>query len=221
LFFTHTHVAATNKIQRVVQKLIEKAEPLSSSAEIQETERCLETVELWLSKLRERCRTIYIHMDKASDNPTYGKLLWDNYKAAIKAYPYTMRYGGSKLEIYPCFGSQINEAQVPDSGHSDYEADEDLIDEMNGDLEIATHTNEMPIQDVENDRSDIGIGNNEAGQQRDLENEEVVDENMEDEHAAEGNHNEDLDEDVTIEIHDKRSGGTQRKVLKVAITLRY
>lgn len=170
-------------------------------------------------------------MDKASDNPTYGKLLWDSYKAAIKAYPYTMRYDGSKLEIYPRFVSRIDKAQVPDSGHSDYEANEDFIDELNGGLGNVAHTNEMPIQDVENDRSDIEVGNNEAGQQRDLEdgvvvekhpeNEEVVDEDLGHDDVTKNGPDEDLDEEATTEIRIKRRGGSQQKVLKITITLEY
>lgn len=53
-----TYGAPTDKIQRVAEELSKKAEPLSSTAEIQENKKLLESVEPGLSQLRERCRMI-------------------------------------------------------------------------------------------------------------------------------------------------------------------
>lgn len=179
-----SYVAPTDKIQRVAEELSKKAESLSSTAEIHENKKLPESVESRLSQLRERCKMIYSHMDKASTVPVYGDLLWRNYKAALEAHPWTMQHDKDlKFVIGPAFVSQIDPAQVSDPGPSDDEAEdlaaepveagEDSEHELSQDLEELASADENSSQDIMETGPDDEIDNEETVQQRDFEVDEA------------------------------------------------
>ncbi|KEQ72929.1 hypothetical protein M436DRAFT_82201 [Aureobasidium namibiae CBS 147.97] len=153
---------------------------------------------LWLKRFYDRCVRLNEILGEAYKTMPDGDRFRDNYRAAVKAVPPRLTWddnGRFHVSEQPVFVSQINPEEVTDL---------DALDDGAEDL---------------------------AGQQRDLEDEvvleedfvnvELIDENLGNRDDAEQASNADQDEFIDLEIRDERPQGTQKKALKVTITLEY
>lgn len=192
---------------------------------------------LWLRRFYYRCTALNKILGKHRKTIVNGDSFKVNFEAAVKAVPPMLTWDDDcNLHIRrEVFVSQIDFNEVTDPDAVENEA-EDLAPESAeavggagegsyGDIEKATHTDELPPLDVEDEMSDKALDNSQADQQSDMDDAVTVEEEFENEQADDenlGNENdEDQDEEVDLEIHDERRRGGQQRLLEITITLEY
>lgn len=228
----------------MIREGFKRREHLLSDAVRESVRASIKVSNLWLKRFFERCTSLNQMLGEVYKTMANGDQFRANYAAAVEAVPAMLTWdenGGLHIRQAEPFVSQIDPDNVTDPDALEGEA-EDLAEEPVGavggaeeqpheSVQKATHTDEVSPQDAENESPDNEKEILEVDQQRDLEdgvvadedfqNEEIINEDSADENDAEQASNEDLYEEVDLEIHDERSGGTQQKVLKITITLEY